>query len=96
MTNSVIDQVKQAAQEEINKLAEEVVRERDELRLQLHLLSAEAKEEWQEIEASFKQFSRQASEFGNSMEKLGHDGAEAVQKLGQSLKDAFRKTRDRL
>lgn len=93
---SVIDQVKQAASDEINKLSEELARERDELRLQLHLLSAEAKEEWHEIEGSLKQFTQQASDVGSSIEKMSHDGLDTVKKMGTSLKEAFKKMRAKL
>ena len=86
MTHSVIDQVKQAAHQEMSKLGKEVTRERDELRLQLNLLSVEAKQEWEEIEGSFKQLSGHALNIGHRLGKLGQSGVETMSKLGKSLK----------
>lgn len=96
MTNSVFEKVKNSATQELDKLTQELKKERDELRLQIHLMGAEAKDEWQEVEKNFTQFSQQACDIGHKLEKVGQEGVDSVKKLGGALRDAFRRTRDRL
>jgi hypothetical protein len=67
---------------------DELKQKRDELRLQLHLASMEAREEWDELTNEWDKFLSKA-EFDKSTEEVG----EAARQLGLRLKDAFDRMR---
>lgn len=57
---------------------------RDEMKLQLHLASKEAEEEWNELVGEWDSFAQKAQ-----LEKSSEEVAEAAKTLGLKLKDAF-------
>jgi vacuolar-type H+-ATPase subunit D/Vma8 len=69
-------------------LVADLKQKRDELRLQMHLASKEAQDEWEELEEKMQEFSSKA-ELGKTGEGLG----EALGKLGQELKLGYKRLR---
>lgn len=67
---------------------DELKQRRDELRLQMHLASMEAKEEWEDLMKEWDRFVSR-SELDKSTEEVG----EAAKHLGLRLKDAFDRMR---
>lgn len=67
-----------------SKMMAELKQLRDELRLQLHLASKEAEDEWDKAMAKWDKFAT-AAQFDKSKEEVG----EAARKLGIELKEAF-------
>jgi hypothetical protein len=67
---------------------DELKQKRDEIRLQLHLASMEAKDEWEELTKEWDRFVSKA-ELDKSAEEVG----EAARKLGLKMKDAFERMR---
>ncbi|TCD13463.1 hypothetical protein [Oricola cellulosilytica] len=65
-------------------IQDELAHRRDELRLQLHLASMEAKEEWDELTHEWDKFVSR-SQLDKSAEEVG----EAARHLGLKLKTAF-------
>ncbi|MFZ2103035.1 MAG: hypothetical protein WAU86_20975 [Oricola sp.] len=63
---------------------EELKRQRDELLLQLHLASMEAKEEWEELMTDWDRFASK-TQLSKSADEVG----EAARQLGLKMKDAF-------
>lgn len=60
----------------------------DELRLQVHLLSMEAQQEWERLEEKWAEFSAQAG-IEDSAESIG----EALESLGEELKASYERIR---
>jgi hypothetical protein len=69
--------------ESLNKALDEITRARDEAKLTLHLLSAEAKDKWSELEGKLQQLEGQLSEKG---EKATEQSAAKVHELAANLR----------
>ena len=74
---------------EFEDLVADLKQKRDELRLQIHLASKEAQDEWEELEDKMQEFSSRA-ELGKTGEGLG----DALGKLGQELKLGYKRLRN--
>lgn len=70
--------------------------ERDELRVQLHLLKAEAKEEWEEMEARWEHLEARMKKVGESAAESGEDVAAAGKQLAEEIGHAYRRIRKSL
>ncbi len=73
---------------DFDKLKDDLKRTRDELRLQLHLASREAEDEWGELTAEWDKFLTK-SQFDKSADEVG----EAAKELGQRMKAAYDRMR---
>ena len=71
---------------DFDDILEELKQKRDELRVQMHLASKEAQEEWEELEGKMKEFSRRAQ-----LERTGDDVGEAVGNLGREIKQGYQR-----
>ena len=69
---------------DIEKLFKDLKTARDELRLQLHLASKEAEDEWDELQEAWHKFLSR-SELDRSADEVG----EAARELGLKLKAAY-------
>ena len=69
---------------DIGDLLADLKQKRDELRLQLHLGTKEAEQEWEELMVKWDRFLT-VSQFEKSSEEIG----EAARELGLSMKDAY-------
>ncbi len=73
---------------DFDEWVEKLKQTRDELRLQLHLGSKEAEEEWDKLMADWMDFARKAQ-----LEKSAEEVGEAARELGIRLKTAFDRMR---
>jgi len=70
--------------------------ERDELRVRAHLLKAEVKDEWDEVERKWEQIEFKLGKAGaGARESAGEIGAAATQ-LGEEIANAYRRIRKAL
>ncbi len=69
---------------DLTQLAADLERRRDEMKLQLHLASKEAEDEWQDLMADWDKFLTRA-QFEKSSDEVG----EAARDLGLKLKAAY-------
>lgn len=69
---------------DLTALMKELEQRRDELKLQLHLASKDAEDEWTELQAEWDKFLTK-SEFDKSAEEVG----EAAKELGLKMKAAY-------
>ena len=69
---------------DISDIIADMKQKRDELRLQLHLGTKEAADEWEELTSQWDKFLT-ASQFDKSSDEVG----EAARQLGLKMKDAF-------
>lgn len=74
---------------DFDDILEELKQKRDELRVQMHLASKEAQEEWEELEGKMKEFSRRAQ-----LERTGDDVGEALGNLGREIKQGYQRLRN--
>ncbi|WP_150909860.1 hypothetical protein [Marinobacter halotolerans] len=82
--------------DELKNLSEKVKTYRDEARVQLHLASQEAKDEWEDLEKDWEKFRGRLDEFREDAEESSKTAREATQQLGEDLKTAYKNLRNRL
>ena len=76
---------------EIDRLKQDLERNRDEIRVKMHLASMDAKEEWTELEKKWEHFiaearvSESAQNVGGALEKLGHELKDAYKRLREAI-----------
>ena len=73
---------------DFKKILADLKQQRDELRLQLHLASQEAKEEWNELEEKMEQFSAKVK-----LKETGEGVGKALGQLGHELKLGYERVR---
>ena len=74
---------------DFDDLIDDLKQKRDELRVQMHLASKEAQEEWQELEAKMNEFVARAE-----LDKTGEGLGDAFRGLGQEIKQGYERIRD--
>jgi hypothetical protein len=76
---------------DIDEMMADLKQKRDELRLQIHLGSKEAKEEWEELEEKMEDFSARTKKFAKDaqLKETGEGLGEALGKLGHELKVGY-------
>lgn len=69
---------------DLNEIMEDLKQRRDELKVQLHLASKEAEDEWEDLQSEWDKFLTR-SEFDKSADEVG----EAARELGLKMKTAY-------
>jgi hypothetical protein len=82
--------------EEIDKLADNLKQQRDELKLKMHLLSLEARDEWEKAEENWEEFQGKAGKLGETGKEASKDVGAALKLLGEELKHAYERMRKSL
>jgi chromosome segregation ATPase len=70
--------------------------ERDELRVQLHLLKAEAKEEWDDVEKRWEHLESRMKRVGDAAADSGGEIAAAGKQLTEEIGNAYKRIRKSL
>lgn len=74
------------------KLAD-LERERDELRVRLHLAKAEARDEWDRLDARLDELRTKLDRVGDEAGEVFEDVGEAAKLLGDEIKTGFERLR---
>lgn len=78
---------------DLDDMMEDLKRKRDELRVQMHLASKEAKDEWEELEGKMDDFRAKArlgqtgEGVGKALGQLGHEIKLGYERLWKAVKD---------
>ena len=64
---------------DLSSLLDDVKRQRDEIRVQLHLAKAEAKDEWERLETQFEHVR-------GKLQVVGHEAGKAAEEVGAALR----------
>lgn len=79
----------------LSALVDRLRQERDELRLKAHLGAAEAKEEWEELEAKWDRLKSRLGDIGGAAGEATDDVKTAAAMLAEELKEGYAKIRSR-
>lgn len=82
--------------DEIEKLTETLKVQRDELKLKIRLGGMEAKEEWDKAEQQWQRFAARARNAGAETRDASGDVGAALKLLGEEVRHAFARVRQRL
>lgn len=78
---------------DLDDILDDLRQKRDELRLQMHLASKEAQDEWDELEEKMEEFSTKAKldetgqGLGKALGQLGHEIKLGYERLWKAVKD---------
>ncbi len=81
---------------EFDELTDKLNQQRDEIQLQLHLASMEAKEEWQEAEKSWGKFVDSLDVISDDTKEASAELIQATKVIGDELKEAYQRISERL
>jgi len=82
--------------EELEKLAEGLKQQRDEINIQLHLASMEAKDEWEKSEHIWDEFLEKLMEVNDETKETGEQLIHTTKIIGDELKSTYDRIKDRL
>jgi uncharacterized protein YoxC len=78
----------------LKKLGAELRQTRDELRVQMHLAKADARDEWERLEKKWDDFEEKWDKVEDVAEDAGKDVGQALSALGAEIKSGYQKIRD--
>ncbi len=78
------------------KVVTDLERERDELRVRLHLAKAEGREEWDKLDGKIAELKLRADAAGNEAREAMDDIGDAAKKLVAEIREGFARVRKTL
>ena len=75
------------------KMLKELKMERDDLKVQIHLLSMDAKEEWNDLENKYEKFKAKASLVADVTGDSAEEVVEALKLVGDELREGYKRIR---
>jgi predicted nuclease with TOPRIM domain len=78
---------------ELRTLAEDLRRERDELRVRMHLAKAEARDEWERLESRWEHVRARLEAVGHEAGKTAEDVAAALRLAAEELRRGYARLR---
>jgi predicted nuclease with TOPRIM domain len=81
---------------ELHTLIDDVKRQRDEVRVRLHLAKAEAKDEWDRLEAKFEHVRGKLQVVGREAGKAAEDVGSALRLAVEELQRGYQRVRQLL
>jgi uncharacterized protein YjbJ (UPF0337 family) len=85
-----------AEESRLHELAERLKQERDELKLKLHLGTADLRDEWDELEEKWDGLLGKLRQAGDAADEATDDIKTAARLLANELKEGYEKVRKRL
>ena len=86
--------MKDEFEDKIEQWTKDLAQERDELRVQLHLLKAEAREEFEELEEKWQRFESTMGRIGDSAKESAGEIGAAAEQLGEELGQAYKRLKN--
>ena len=80
-------------QNALNELIDSLKRERDELKLQMHLAGMDAKDEYQRLSDKFEELTRQYEPVGKAVDETAGNVISALKLAGEEMLSGFHKVR---
>ena len=78
---------------DLDRIVDELQTQRDELRVRLHLLAADARDEWEELEKRWEHLRRRAAVVGHEAKDAGEDVLVATRLVADELKHGYERLR---
>ncbi len=82
--------------EELEKMKDNLIQQRDELKLKAGLAKLEAKEEWEQVEGKVEHFMAKLEDIGSEAAHASEDVLESAKKLGEEIKIAYDRIKKQL
>ncbi len=75
--------------EDLNTIVDELKTQRDMLVLKVHLAKADVKDEWQELEKKWEQFSARSEQVKREIQGTAGDVGEDLKHLSEDLREGY-------
>ncbi len=82
--------------EKFQQVVADLERERDELKLKLHLAKADGRDEWARLDGKLAELRLRADAAGNEARDALDDVGEAAKKLADEIREGFKRVRKTL
>jgi hypothetical protein len=82
--------------EELEKLKEGLIQQRDELRLKAGLAKLEAREEWEKVEEKVDHLLAKFETFGDEASEASEDALDKAKLVGEEIKAAYERIKAKL
>lgn len=82
--------------EQVPDMMERIRRQRDELRVKMHLARADAKDEWEELEEKWESLKGRLKAAGGEAGEASEDVSAAMKGVMEELKKGYGRIRDKL
>ncbi|MCG6885692.1 MAG: hypothetical protein LJE74_00625 [Proteobacteria bacterium] len=79
------------ATKKLNEVFDELKQQRDSLRLQIHLASAEAKDKWEELETRWDEIKPKLDQASRDAGKTGSEILDALELAGGAIKQGYQR-----
>jgi DNA repair exonuclease SbcCD ATPase subunit len=83
-------------EQKLAALKEDPRQARDELRVQMHLAKADARDEWESLESKWGEFQQNLDKVEDAAEDAAEDVGKALSVLGEELKSGYERIRKAL
>ncbi len=81
-------------EDRLKALKAELIQTRDELRVQMHLARADARDEWDELEGKWAEFERKMDKVEEAAEDAAKEIGSALSTLGAEIREGYQRIRD--
>ncbi len=82
--------------EELEKLKENLIQQRDELKVKAGLAKLEARDEWEKVEENVDHLMAKLEGFGENAAEVSEDALEKAKLVGEEIKAAYERIKARL
>ncbi|MFM8330230.1 MAG: hypothetical protein ACKN9T_00925 [Candidatus Methylumidiphilus sp.] len=79
--------------DDLEKLKDSLLQQRDELQVKASLAKLEARDEWEKVEASFDHWMAKLEAVGSEASEASEDVLESAKHLGEEIKAAYEKVK---
>ncbi|MBT8441519.1 MAG: hypothetical protein KJO76_03955 [Gammaproteobacteria bacterium] len=83
-------------EQKLASLKEDLRQARDELRVQMHLAKADARDEWEKLEPKWDEFEERLDKLEDAAEDTAEDVGKALSSLGDEIKNGYERIRKAL
>lgn len=81
-------------EQKLAELKADLRQARDELRVQMHLAKADARDEWDRLESQWDEFEKKMDNVEDAAEDAAEDVGKALSALGEEIKAGYQRIRD--
>ena len=88
-----IDEIEDVLEDGFEELLAKLRRQRDELRVQLHLASLETKEEWEVLEGKWAHLNSKLKQITDEVKHSGREVGHSLGQIGREIESGYQKIR---
>ncbi len=85
------DDIEDVLEDGFEELVDKLRRQRDELRVQLHLASMEAREEWEVLEGKWSLLNTKMKQIADEVTHSGREVGASLGKIGQEIESGYQR-----